>query len=104
MPLPVSAKINGRLVSEGEPRHAVDLLAVGQAPVILTPRGLLREPEKVRAGDMMMVSDLSAAHAAEKFLGPIGAGAVEAVGFLGPSAGKARRLAIGAEVVKLEDI
>ena len=30
---------------------------------------------------MVMVADLGAAHTAEKFLGPIRAGAVEAIGF-----------------------
>jgi hypothetical protein len=47
VPLPIAAEINGRLVSEGQPGHSVDLFAVGQAPIILPPRGLLREAERV---------------------------------------------------------
>jgi len=42
----------------------------------------LRVPEQIVASDVVMMSDLGTAHAAEKFLCPIRASAVEAVGFL----------------------
>jgi hypothetical protein len=58
------------------------LLAIGHAAVILTPSGLLGVPQEVRAGDMVVVADFSAAHPREKFLCPIRASAVEALGFL----------------------
>lgn len=45
--------------------------AVRLFPVIVAPRGFLREPDEIRAGDMVVVTDLAAAHAAEKALGVV---------------------------------
>jgi hypothetical protein len=44
--------------------------------------GLSRVLEQINARDVVMVADLGAAHAGEKFLCPIRTGAVRAVGFL----------------------
>ena len=76
MSLPVAAEIHRRFVCKGQPGDPVDLLAVGQAPIVLPPCGLLREAEKVRAGNVVVMADFRAAHAAEIFLCPIGARAV----------------------------
>ena len=56
---------------------AVHLIAIRHAAVILAPSRLLRVAEQIRASDMVVVADLGAAHAAEKFLRPIRASAVE---------------------------
>ena len=82
MPLPISAEIHGRLAASLPDPQAAHLLTIGDAAVIFAPRRFLRVAEQILAGDMMMVADLGAAHAAEIFLRPIRASAVEAVRFL----------------------
>ena len=69
--LPVAAEIDARLVTHRERDDAVNLRAVGFALVILAPRGLLREPEQVRPGDVMVVSNLAAPHPAKETLGVV---------------------------------
>src|ERR1700730_9200940 len=82
-PLPVSAEIDARLVPHRQRHDAIDLDAVRVPPMILAPRSFLSEPDQIRAGEMMVVADLRAAHAAEKALSVVAMDAVaEAVGFL----------------------
>ncbi len=47
--------------------------------MILAPRRFLREPGEVGAGDVMMVSNLATAHAAEEAFSVVRARAVQAV-------------------------
>jgi hypothetical protein len=71
MALPVAAEIDARLVFHRQSSNLVGLIAIRNAAVIFAPRCFLSIPEQISARDMMMVADLGAAHAAEKFLGPI---------------------------------
>jgi hypothetical protein len=59
--LPVAAEINARLVLHDERNNSIDLEAVRIFPMILAPRHLLREPDQVRASDVVVVPDLGAA-------------------------------------------
>lgn len=77
MPLPITCEINRLAALHCQPRNLLHLIAVRHAAVILAPRRLLRIAEQVIAADMVMMTNLSAAHAAEKFLCPIRASAVE---------------------------
>ena len=70
------------MAAHGEGGKAADLLAIGEAAVVLSPRGLLRMPEKVVTRNMVTVPCLGLAHTAEKLLSPVRAGAVEAVSLL----------------------
>jgi hypothetical protein len=82
-PLPIAAEIDARLIPHRQHRHAIDLKAVRVAPMILTPGALLREPGEVRAGEVVMMADLGAAHAGEERLGVVRVDpAFQAVGFL----------------------
>ena len=74
--MPISAEIDARLVARRQRDNPVNLRPVRVAPMILAPRSFLRETYQVGAGEMMMVADLSATHAAEKALRVV---AVEAV-------------------------
>ena len=83
-PLPIAAEIDARLVVHRQRHDPVNLAAVGCSPVVFPPCRLLREPQKVRAGDVMMVSNLAPAHPAKEALGGIGIDfivAAQAVGF-----------------------
>jgi hypothetical protein len=60
--LPVPTEINTRFVVHRQPDKPVNLEAVWLFAIILAPRCLLREPDQVWAGDMMMVTDLAAPH------------------------------------------
>jgi len=63
VPLPISGKIDARLVLHAERDDPINLGAIRDALVILTPRRLLREADQVRAGDMVVVSKFAAPHA-----------------------------------------
>jgi hypothetical protein len=82
VPLPVAGEINRLATPHGELRNALHLSAIGDAAVVLTPCGFLRVANEVRAGDVMVMADRDAAHAAEKAFGLVGAGAVQAVRLL----------------------
>ena len=82
MPLPVAGEVRRDALAHNEAGELRDLIAVRNAAVILAPRTFLRVTEQIGAGDVMEMTDLGAAQAAEIFLGPIGAGAVERIGFL----------------------
>lgn len=45
-----------------------NLTAIGDGPVILTPSRLLRVAKQIRTGDVVMVADFGAPHAAEETL------------------------------------
>ena len=60
--LPVSAEIDARLVRHREGHDPVNLRAVGLALVILAPSCLLGKSDEVRAGYVVMVSNLAAPH------------------------------------------
>ena len=62
----------------------VNLEAVWLSAMILAPCRFLREADQVGAGDMVMVADFAAAHAAEKALGVVRVDFADrqAVGFL----------------------
>ena len=59
--------------------NAVHLISVGYFAIVLTPWGLLRIPEEIRAGDVVVNSDPGAAQAADVFLSHVSARAIEAV-------------------------
>ena len=80
--MPIAAKIDARLVPHDQRHNPVNLIAVAVPPVILAPRHLLREPDQVRAGDMVMMPDFSPTHPSKEALGVIPARAVERIGFL----------------------
>lgn len=63
-------------------RHAMRLLAIGDAPVILTPRTFLGVPEQIGLRNVMMMPNLGPAQAAEIFLSHIGAGFAVAANLL----------------------
>src|ERR1700722_9760016 len=71
-PLPVTAKIDAGLSEHRQPHDLVHLIAVTIPAVILAPRGFLSEPQPVWRGDVVMVADLAAPHAAEIAFGHIG--------------------------------
>ena len=68
MPLPVAGEIDARLVLHAEGDDPVNLIAVAVAAMILAPCRFLREPDQVRAGDVVMVADLGPAHPREETL------------------------------------
>jgi hypothetical protein len=58
------------------------LLTVRQTAVVpLSPRPLLSIPQKVRTGNVVMDTNLRAAHTRKKLLCPIGASVVHRMGF-----------------------
>jgi hypothetical protein len=59
----------------------VNVIAISDPAMVFPPGRLLRVAKQIRSSDMTMVPSLGAAHAAEKFLGPIRASAVETIGF-----------------------
>ena len=66
MALVIAAKINARLAGERERGDAANLGAIVNAARIFTPGRFLRVAEQVRASDVVIVTDLTATHAAEK--------------------------------------
>jgi hypothetical protein len=46
--------------------NVAHLLAIGTAAVILAPRGFLSVPEKIGAGDVVVMADLSATQPREE--------------------------------------
>ena len=70
-PLPIPAEINARLVMHRQSDKAVNLKAVWLLAMILAPCGLLREPNQVQAGNMMMMADFAAPHPREETLGVV---------------------------------
>src|SRR5436309_2681083 len=69
--LPISAEIDARLVAHHQRYDAIDLAAVGIAPMIFPPRCLLREADQIRAGNVVVVSDLAAPQPREETFGGI---------------------------------
>lgn len=65
----------------GVDRHKI-LLAIRDAPVVLTPRHFGCVGIQVRTGDVVMRADFGAPQAREERLGLIGAGFAVAVGLL----------------------
>ena len=82
VPLPIPAEIHARLTSQRQPGHAADLLAIGDAAVVLPPSGFLSEAEQVWPGDMVVMASLAATEPGEIAFRPIRAGAIERIGFL----------------------
>jgi len=80
--LPVAAEVDRWPAPHRQPDDAVDLLAVADAAVVLTPRHFLDVTEKIPPGDVMMMPEFAAPQTREIGLGAIGVGAVKAVGFL----------------------
>lgn len=78
----MSAEIDARLVPHDKGHDPVNLGTVAVPPMILAPRHLLSEPDQVRAGYVMVMSDLRPAHPGEETLGIIHASAVEQIGLL----------------------
>jgi hypothetical protein len=71
MPLPIPAEIGARLAAHREADDPRDLFAIRHAAIIFALRRLLRVAKQISAGNVVMVADLGAADAAEKFLSPI---------------------------------
>src|SRR5213080_3514953 len=71
MSLPVAAEIHRRPLFHGEHRNPIDLLAIRGAAIVLPPRCLLRVPQQVRPGDMMVMADFGTAHPGKEFFRPI---------------------------------
>ena len=80
-PLPISGEVHGRLIREREPGEPAELFAIGQTPILLPPGRLLCLAEQVPPGDVAVMANFRAAHPREKFLCPIGASAVQRIGF-----------------------
>jgi len=80
VPLPVAAKIDAWLTRHGELSDASDLFAVGDAAAVFPPGCLLGVAEEIGAGDVVVVTGLGPAKAAEVLLGPVGASAVVGIG------------------------
>jgi hypothetical protein len=59
-PLPVSAKVDRRRAPHRQLDDAVDLLTVTDHAKILTPGCFLGVASKIRAGDMVVMSELGA--------------------------------------------
>jgi hypothetical protein len=64
--LPVAAETDARLVPHRQPYSAINLAAVRIAPVIFSPCCFLREPDQIRAGDVVVVCPISARRIREK--------------------------------------
>src|ERR1700730_3968550 len=80
VPLPIATKINSLATLQRQSCEAVDLLTVRQTAVVPSPRPLLKIPQKVRTGNVVMDANLRAAHTREKLLCPIGASVVHRIG------------------------
>jgi hypothetical protein len=80
--LPVAAEIDRRSAPHRQSNHAVDLLAVADAAQVLAPSGLLSIADKVRPGDVVVMSEFAATQSGEVGFGTIGAGAVDAIAVL----------------------
>src|SRR5664279_970583 len=63
--LPVAAEIHRRLAPHRQTNNAVDLLAVADATVVLSPGGFLGIAEEVRPGEVVVMPQLAAAQARE---------------------------------------
>ena len=61
VPLPIAGEINRLASLQCEMGNPVHLIPVGDAAIVLTPRGLLRVPEEVSARNVMVDADFSAA-------------------------------------------
>jgi hypothetical protein len=58
----------------------VNLFAIRQAAIVFSPRCFLRKAEQIGPGDMVMMTNLATAQAAEIAFRPIRAGTVKTVG------------------------
>jgi hypothetical protein len=81
MPLPITTEINARLAAHSQPHDPVHLLAIRNAAVVFTPRGLLSVAEKVGSCDVVMMAEFRAAKAAELGLRPVRASVIQRIGF-----------------------
>lgn len=58
--LPIPAPVNRYRRPHRQPHDGADLLAIRHPAVILAPRALLRIPDQIRPGDVVVVPDLAA--------------------------------------------
>ena|SRR5215471_1479105 len=79
MPLRVARKINELAALQRQRGNPIYLIPIRDEPIVLAPRGLLRISEEIRAGDVMVNSDLGAAQPGEVVLSHVSARAIEAV-------------------------
>jgi hypothetical protein len=77
--LPVTAKVHRRSAPHRQSHDAVDLLAVADAAQVLAPSRLLSVTNKIRPGDVVVMSEFAATQAGEVGFSAVGAGAVDAV-------------------------
>jgi hypothetical protein len=59
-------------------RNSVHLIPVRVPPVVLTPRRLVRVPEEIRTGDVVVNADLGSTESREVFFSHVSARAIEA--------------------------
>lgn len=74
-PLPRPAPVHRHWRSHRQPGDRHNLRPVVHLPMLLAPSSLLRRPDQVNPGHMMVVPDLGPAHAAAKAFRAVGAGA-----------------------------
>src|SRR3954464_11517396 len=80
--LPVAAEVDRRPAPHRHPDDAVDLVAVTDAAEVLTPGRLAGITDEIRPGDMVVMSEFTAAQTGEIGFRAIGAGAVDAEAIL----------------------
>ena len=78
-PLPVAAKVDRRCARHRQLNDPVDLLTVTGGAIILTPGRFLGVANKIRTGDVMVMSKFAAPQTGEEGFGAIGTGAIDAV-------------------------
>ena len=82
MTLPAPGEVHRFATLHCQCGHAAHLIAIRDAAVILTPRGLLPSPAQVCASDVMMDVDFGAVQAGKVFFRGIGARTVRAARLL----------------------
>jgi hypothetical protein len=70
------------LVPHNKSHNGLDLETVRVFPVILAPCHLLREPDEIWTGNVVMVPDLGSAPPGKEALRVIGISPIERIGFL----------------------
>jgi len=72
--LPVAAEVHRRPAAHRQADHAVDLLAVADAPQVLTPSRFLSVAGQIRSGNVVVMAEFAATQAGEVGLGTVGSG------------------------------
>src|SRR3954454_20503301 len=79
---PVPSPVHRMPAAQGQSHHLARQPAVVGRPPVLAPAHFRRVAPEIKAGDVVMDSDLGPAHPAEEAFGLVGAGAVPGIGLL----------------------